>query len=280
MAETLQLDTKDLTFYPESDGLPMADNTKQFDYIVVMKTGLDDLFIDDPDVFVAGNLFWYPVQYQPNIVMAPDVMVVFGRPKGYRGSYQQWLEGNIAPQVVFEVRSPSNKNAEMERKRAFYEKYGVEEYYVYDPDRGTFKGWLRRGERLEAIKQMVGWVSPRLGVRFEIVNGELELYRPNGERIETYSEARSNQRFAQLRAEQERARADQEQQRADQAQQRAEQERVRAEQERVRAEQAQQQAEQERARADQEKQQATQERQRAERLSEKLRELGENPDDL
>ena len=36
-------------------------------------------------------------------------MVVFGRPKGYRGSYRQWEEGGIAPQVVFEILSPGNR---------------------------------------------------------------------------------------------------------------------------------------------------------------------------
>jgi Uma2 family endonuclease len=32
-------------------------------------------------------------------------MVVFGRSKGDRGSYQQWKEDNIPPQVVFEILS-------------------------------------------------------------------------------------------------------------------------------------------------------------------------------
>lgn len=58
--------------------------------------------------------------------MAPDVMVVFGRPKGDRGSYQQWREDNIPPQVVFELLSPGNRLAEMVRKLRFSERYGVE----------------------------------------------------------------------------------------------------------------------------------------------------------
>ena len=74
-----------------------------------------------------------------------DAMVAFGRPKGRRGSYKQWEEGNIAPQVVFETLSPGNRPDEMERKFKFYEQYGVEEYYIYDPDDGTFEAWLRRG---------------------------------------------------------------------------------------------------------------------------------------
>lgn len=38
--------------YPESDGQPMADNTKQFRWIVTIKEGLEWLFQDDPNVFI------------------------------------------------------------------------------------------------------------------------------------------------------------------------------------------------------------------------------------
>jgi Uma2 family endonuclease len=48
--------------YPESDGKPMADNTKQFRWIVIIKQNLDQLYTNDPNVFVAGDLFWYPVE--------------------------------------------------------------------------------------------------------------------------------------------------------------------------------------------------------------------------
>ncbi|RME42073.1 MAG: Uma2 family endonuclease, partial [Chloroflexi bacterium] len=89
--------------YPESDGQPMADNTKQFRWIVTIKEGLEALFADNPDVFVAGDLLWYPVEGRPDIRQAPDVMVAFGRPKEDRGPYLQWEEGGIPPQVVFEI---------------------------------------------------------------------------------------------------------------------------------------------------------------------------------
>src|SRR5947209_9384932 len=118
--------------YPDSDGQPMADNTLQFRYMVMIQGGLDDLFRDNPDVFVAGDNLWYPVEGEPTTRTAPDVYVVFGRPKGHRGSYRQWEEGGIAPQVVFEVLSPGNTPAEMARKWEFYDRYGVEEYYQYD----------------------------------------------------------------------------------------------------------------------------------------------------
>ena len=114
--------------YPESDGKPMSDNTLQFRWITTIKTNLDWLFAEDETVFIAGDLLWYPTEGDNKKSQAPDVMVVFGRPKGERGSYQQWKEGNLAPQVVFEILSPSNTQAEMSRKLLFYERYGVEEY--------------------------------------------------------------------------------------------------------------------------------------------------------
>ena len=61
-------------------------------------------------------------------------MVVFGRPKGDRGSYKQWEEENIAPQVVFEILSPSNDRFEMSRNLLFFERHKIEEYYLYDPE--------------------------------------------------------------------------------------------------------------------------------------------------
>ena len=79
--------------YPEDDGQPMAENTLQFQWIVTIKEGLERAFRDRPDVFVAGDLLWYPTEGEPETRQAPDAMVVFGRPKGYRGSYRQWEEG-------------------------------------------------------------------------------------------------------------------------------------------------------------------------------------------
>ena len=102
--------------YPDGDGQPMADNTKQFRWIVLIKENLDSLFANDETVFVAGYLLWYPVEGRPDIRVAPDVLVAFGRPKGDRGSYRQWQEDNIAPQVVFEILSPGNTLKEMSRK--------------------------------------------------------------------------------------------------------------------------------------------------------------------
>ena len=208
--------------YPESDGEPMAENTVQFQWIVTIEGGLEATFRGDPNVFVAGDLFWYPVEGDPAVRMAPDVLVAFGRPKGHRGSYLQWLEGNIAPQVVFEILSPGNRPGEMNRKFQFYERYGVDEYYVYDPDSRELNGWLRLGDRLQQISNMHGWVSPRLNVRFELVNKELELYGPDGRKFLTYQELAVQRDQEQRDKEEARRQAEQAQRQAAEHAQRAE----------------------------------------------------------
>ncbi|MBW4594884.1 MAG: Uma2 family endonuclease [Brasilonema angustatum HA4187-MV1] len=194
--------------YPETDGQPIADNTKQFELIVLIKKNLDLLFDNHPNVFVAGDLLWYPIEGNNIIRRAPDVMVVFGRPKGDRGSYLQWREDNIPPQVVFEILSPSNSAKEMINKYKFYERYGVEEYYLYNPDTGELTGWLRSGDELAEIEQMIGWVSPRLSIRFEMSDGELQIYRPDGQLFLSYLELAQKQEQAEVRAEQAEARAE------------------------------------------------------------------------
>ncbi|MDJ0601976.1 MAG: Uma2 family endonuclease [Crocosphaera sp.] len=188
MVTQLKNETTSNIIYPDSDGKPMADNTLQFRWITMIKANLDWLFSKDNNVFVAGDLLWYPLEGDNKKRLAPDVMVVFGRPKRERGSYQQWKEDNIAPQVVFEILSPGNTQTEMSRKLLFYERYGVEEYYIYDPHKNELSGLLRGEEGLEIIENMDGWKSPRLGICFQLSERELKLYYPEGNPFTTYTQ--------------------------------------------------------------------------------------------
>jgi Uma2 family endonuclease len=234
----------------------MADNTLQFQWIVTVKGNLEGLFLHDADVFIAGDLLWYPVEGHPEICTAPDTLAAFGRPKGYRGSYKQWEEGGVAPHTVFEILSPNNTTPEMDRKFEFYDRYRVEEYYLYDPDHPQLWGWRRVRGRLRPIRNMDGWVSPRLGIRFDMSGDELVIYHPDGRRFLTFEELMEHQREAERKAEQERL-----------AREKAER---RATRERRAREKAEQQAEQERR----DKEEAER---RAEQLAEQLRKLGIDP---
>jgi Uma2 family endonuclease len=271
--------------YPESDGQPMSDNTRQFRWITVLAGNIAALFRDRQDVFVCGNQNWYPVQGEPEICAAPDAYAVFGRPKGDRPSYKQWEEGNVPMTVVFEVRSPKNSDAEMAAKFDFYDEHGVEEYYMYDPDTNRLQAYRRGAATLVGVAAVNGYTSPRLGIQFDLSGPELVVRFPDGSPFLTFEELKAERDQEKQRADQEKRRADQEKRRADQERQHAEQEQLRAdhaarlaeeetrranqaehaaEQARLRTEQEKQVAEQERQRAEQERQRAEQERQRAE----------------
>ena len=209
--------------YPESDGQPMAESSEQYDWLVKIKENLEILLADRADAVVAGDLFWYPDpdarRFPPQ---APDVMVILGRPKGKRRTYRQWEEAGIAPQVVFEIRSPGNRAAAMADKHRFYERHGVEEYYVYDPDRHELEIYQRRGPRLEKQRHLNGWVSGCLGIRFALMPKTLELYFPNGEPFHTSVELARLWASAEARAAREAQRAEQERAEKEQERQRAE----------------------------------------------------------
>ena len=216
-----QLD-EDILF-PSGDGKPMAENTEQYRWIVIIKENLEILFAGDDNVFIAGDLLWYPVRSQLISPTAPDVMVIFGRRKGKRSSYRQWNEENIPPQIVFEILSPSNDAKEMERKLIFYNTYGVEEYYIYNPQTFQFDGWVRQNGNLTKLWEIDDFVSPRMGIKFETAQGELVIYRPDGQRFlssveleQRFQDERLRAQRAELLLEQERQRAEQERQRAEQ----------------------------------------------------------------
>ena len=175
-------------FYPESDGSAHGRKHPQLNWIIGLVTNLRALFRDNVNVFVAGNQFWYPVEGEPEIRLAPDVYVVFGRPKGIVRSYKQWEEGGIPMTVVWEILSPGNT----------YSGNGGQAYVLRGlRRRGILR--LRPGQQLaaglpppgrhsEAQRPMDGFVSPRLGIRFDLSGPELVVRYPDGQPFLTFEE--------------------------------------------------------------------------------------------
>jgi Uma2 family endonuclease len=191
-----------------------GESTRRLRWIVTLQGGLDALFRTRRDVLIAGSVPWF-LTPESTVTASPDVFVAFGVARGERTAYRQWDEHNIVPQVVFDVIAPGMSMVSATRRLKFYERAGVEEYYMYDPDAGEAIGWVHNGVAFDEVPAISGWVSPRLQIRFELENGELVLAMPNGERFRSYVELaelaeRDNERARQEheRAEQERARAD------------------------------------------------------------------------
>lgn len=220
--------------YPSCDGNPMSDNTEQYQWIVLIAENLRALFADDPHIFIAADLLWYAVQHKNKvegepIAQAPDVMVTFGRPAGFRMSYKQWEEEDLAPQVVWEILSDSNKTErgrrDLAKKFEFYQRHGVEEYYQYDPLDLVLKGWLREGDRLREIPQFTPWISPHLGIRLLWQPGQkLQLFTPDQQPFISFSDLNRERLQAQDQVSQ--ARLAQERERLEKERERLEKERL------------------------------------------------------
>jgi Uma2 family endonuclease len=175
--------------YPDSDGKPMADNTVQFRWIMMLYTHLAAQYRKDENIFVAGDHLIYPVEGDSKLRQAPDVYVAYGRPKGDRGSYRVWEEGGIFPQVIFEVWSPNNRYAEMQDKFAFYEKYGAEEYYILYPEFPMHaEAFRREGDKLVRVVEVNGYVSPQTSLRFALETGHLTVFGSDNHPLRTAEE--------------------------------------------------------------------------------------------
>ncbi|MFO0825604.1 MAG: Uma2 family endonuclease [Gemmataceae bacterium] len=201
--------------FPDSDGMPMAENTRQYEAIVTLKGNIEAFA--PKDAFVAGDHLIYVDRGDSSVRYAPDVYVAFGRPRGHRGSYKLWEEANIFPQVIFEVLAPSNTETEMEEKRKFYFSHGAEEYYEFDPEAGTWLGFVLDPQTglPRQLPNMDGYISPRLGMKFGFRPLDLLVFRPDGSRFLSFQEQEDRRIAERERAEVERLRADQAQQEAE-----------------------------------------------------------------
>ena len=119
-------------FYPESDGKPMAETDIHRDLLMELVEGLKLFFKTAEEVYVTGNIMFYYTEGLPEDCISPDVMVVFGVPKGERRSYFLWQEKQ-PPAIVIELASTSSWKSDRIEKPVLYAMLGVREYFVFNP---------------------------------------------------------------------------------------------------------------------------------------------------
>jgi len=192
--------------YPESDGKPMGETDVHIDALIYLREALRDYFRDDPQMYVAGNMFLYYEEGNPSACVAPDVFVVQGVAKGERRTYRLWEEGQ-PPVVVFEITSRGSRLEDLGTKRAVYAMLGVREYFLYDPLgeylRPTLQGYrLQEGEYQRLSPGGEGeFTSQALGLELRLEDGRLRVFNPTtGERLLTPAEALLARRVADARA--------------------------------------------------------------------------------
>lgn len=98
-----------------------------------MFNALEIFFAEQTDIFTAANLNFYYDENDSTKYYIPDIMVAFGISDHDRKIYKLWKE-KLCPQVIFEVASESTWKKDISDKVEVYEKLGVEEYYLLDPE--------------------------------------------------------------------------------------------------------------------------------------------------
>ena len=93
-----------------------------------------------------GKVFAAPcdVVLSPHDVVQPDLLFIA------REHRSQITADNIQgpPDLVVEILSPATAERDLDRKRRLYERHGVAEYWIVDPDTRTLTVFRRRGNSL------------------------------------------------------------------------------------------------------------------------------------
>ena len=197
--------------YPDEDGEPMADNEWQARTMEDTFHALNGRFKSDPNIHVAKDLLVYYDEGNPNQALAPDVFVVRGVAPGFRASYRIWEERR-PPAFVLEVASRSTAKKDATKKKDLYERWGVREYWLYDPRGGLHEPRLQgfvwvegkyRGlpdrELASGGLAVSSWL---LGLELRLEEGRLRLWDVETERnLATADEDREGREVAEERAE-------------------------------------------------------------------------------
>lgn len=185
--------------YPDSDGQPMAESDFQFEPLSYAVESLKVYFQDRPDVYVAGNIFFYYHEGDPNEVVAPDVMVVLGAENRKRRTYKLWEEPKT-PDFVFEITSNSTRSKDQGTKKGLYQFLGVTEYFCYDPT-GDYLAPPLVGYRLEegryvsippkeATATTVVVPSAILGLDLRVIDRDFRFANPaTGQALPNFAES-------------------------------------------------------------------------------------------
>jgi Uma2 family endonuclease len=188
----------------------VAESDFQLQPLLYAVTTMRTYFQERADVYVAGNMFIYYEEGNPEAVVAPDVFVVLGTTKRDRMSYMLWEEPK-GPDFVLEITSRSTRTKDQGPKRGIYAFLGVREYFQYDPTHDYLVPALQ-GARLVAgsYQALLPTTLPDgtlvlhsevLGLDVRLEEGTLRFYDPGtGQKLLSHAEIEQARREAEERA--------------------------------------------------------------------------------
>ena len=182
----------------------MGETDYQHIQISILEQMLRLFLANKKDVYLASDLIVYYEEGNVNRRFAPDLMICFGVENKKRRTYKLWEEKQV-PQVIIEVVSKETWQKDVTTKRRLYERLGVAEYYIIDPEYKYLPSPLfaYRLEFGELVRQAIS--DKRIfsnlldlelvdtGLDFRLFNPETQEFLPTSEDLQT--------KVAQLEAE-------------------------------------------------------------------------------
>jgi Uma2 family endonuclease len=127
------------------DGEPL-ESARHRQQMEVLIQSLEVAWEHRTDFYAGGDMFLYysETQSRRNDFRGPDVFVVLGTNRRERRAWVVWEEDGKAPDVVFELLSPSTEHIDRNDKMRLYSKVlKVGEYFLFDPWTSVLEGyWL------------------------------------------------------------------------------------------------------------------------------------------
>ena len=103
--------------------------------------------------YPVGRVFGSPLDviFSDFDVVEPDVLYI-SHQRMSEIETSPWIKG--APNLVVEIGSPSTRKRDETIKRRLYERFGVDEYWVIDPELDAIKVYRRANERYERTAEL------------------------------------------------------------------------------------------------------------------------------
>jgi Uma2 family endonuclease len=100
----------------------------------------------------------YDVHFSTQNILQPDLLFVEN--KNLDKIQKTGLYG--APDLIIEILSPSTAKLDYKEKKLVYEKFGVQEYFIVDPDSKSVDSFFLKKGKYEAQKTITGKIHSKI----------------------------------------------------------------------------------------------------------------------
>lgn len=192
--------------YPVSDGR-VSESTLHGEAAHYAFDALRVWFLDRPDTLVVHDLPMLFEEGDPNALLSPDSMVVFGVGNHNRISYKVWREGHVMPSFALELLPKRTWRRDFRVKPPLYAALGVSELVLFEPWGLELAGFASDGAGYAKIPALPDGGLPSRVLGLDVVVDERRLRFRNPEtgdilpdHLQLVAMVESERRLAKARA--------------------------------------------------------------------------------